>query len=72
MQKTVQQSLQETYIEEQSAFQTSQSLQQLDDYQKEREEKLDVIRKRVVSNGIDLDEFLQTLAAQKGKFIIFN
>lgn len=72
MQKTVQQSLQETYIEEQSAFQTSQSLQQLDDYQKEREEKLDVIRKRVVSNGIDLDEFLQTLAAQKGKFIIYN
>ena len=63
---TVQQTLQETFIQEQRDFHSMQSLAQIYDYQRERQEKLDLINERVVSNGFDMEEFLKILSKEKG------
>eukprot|EP00347_Sterkiella_histriomuscorum_P022193 403331347 len=63
--QTMQQTLQETFIQEQQAYHAAQSLTQISEYQKERQEKIDLINQKMVANGMELEEFLQILSTEK-------
>lgn len=39
----------------------------INDYQRERQVKLDLIHEKIVANGIDLEDFLKILNKEKGK-----
>lgn len=64
--KTTQQSLQETYIQENQAIMSAKAFTYVNDYNRERQSKLDLIAESMVANGIDMDEFLSNLAKGKG------